>query len=357
MKKYFSKILLASFVLVSVFSIGSLINSTKASAQAMNTCQFLEMLITLDIVPQAKIQAARNAFNCSAQTSQPSTSVTNSTATAKVYPVCGSATSTARATMPVNNLCSVGTVGTVSGPSTDGTDRWFWGCVGRNTDWKDDTAWCFAPKTVTPAAPSVLYPACGTATSTSHTVMPTTNLCSAGTKHTRFGPTPNGLSWVWGCVGRNTGWAEDTAWCYAPKAASAVSVYPVCGSASGVATSTKPSTNLCTAGTVGSSSGFGPRNGSDSWYWGCVGSNTGWEGNTAWCYAPKVTVSSVAELKDCWEYNNAWRISRTWDTPNKDGYWEYNSTLKAQTFYQKATDSNLGTGWRYHKAVTCPVNN
>jgi hypothetical protein len=346
MKKYFSRGLLASFIIASVFGISSFIRVTPVSAQSMDRCDFVEMLILIDVIPSDKITAARTAFGCTQNN-------TNSTTTAKVYPVCGSATSTARATMPVNNLCSVGSVGTVSGPSTDGTDRWFWGCVGRNTDWKDDTAWCFAPKTVTPAAPSVLYPACGTATSTSHTVMPTTNLCSAGTKHTRFGPTPNGLSWVWGCVGRNTGWEEDTAWCYAPKAASAVSVYPVCGSASGVATSTKPSTNLCTAGTVGSSSGFGPRNGSDSWYWGCVGSNTGWEGNTAWCYAPKVAAASTT-MKDCWHYNNSWKISRVWNTPNQDGYWEYDSAVNAQVFYQKEANSTLGTGWRYYKALTCP---
>ena len=126
-----------------------------------------------------------------------------------LYPVCDSVTNIASATMPNSNLCSVGTVNNSFGSTTDGTNRWYWGCVGQNTDWTDDTAWCFAPK--------IIYPVCGSATNIASATMPNSNLCSVGTLG-NSGPTGDGTNrWYWGCVGSNTDWTDDTAWCFAPK--------------------------------------------------------------------------------------------------------------------------------------------
>jgi hypothetical protein len=123
-----------------------------------------------------------------------------------IYPSCGPAEGVPSATMPTSNLCSVGDVGDSFGE--DGTNRWIWGCVGANTGWIDDTAWCFAPKTV--------YPSCGPAEGVPSATMPTSNLCSVGDVGDSFGEDGTNR-WFWGCVGANTGWIDDTAWCFAPN--------------------------------------------------------------------------------------------------------------------------------------------
>jgi hypothetical protein len=79
-----------------------------------------------------------------------------------------------------------------------------------------------------------------------------------------------------------------TAGCVAFDLITPTPVYPACGSASDVARATKPTSNLCSKGTVGSSSGTGVNDGVLSWFWGCVGSDTGWADDTAWCFAPKI---------------------------------------------------------------------
>jgi hypothetical protein len=52
-----------------------------------------------------------------------------------IYPVCAS----------VKNICLVGDLGE-KGITTDGTNRRYWGCVGKNTTWINDTTWCFTNK-------------------------------------------------------------------------------------------------------------------------------------------------------------------------------------------------------------------
>jgi hypothetical protein len=69
----------------------------------------------------------------------------------------------------------------------------------------------------------------------------------------------------------------------------------------------------------------------------------------------KPEIPATTEMKDCWQRNNSWQVKRDWNTPNKDGYWEYDSAVNAQVFYQKEANSDLGTGWRYYKAVSCPT--
>ncbi len=95
---------------------------------------------------------------------------------------------------------------------------------------------------------------------------PTANLCAAGTASTVDGSGP----WSWTCAGSNGG---ATAACSAQLAA-APPVNGACGSANGVATSTAPTANLCTAGTASAVGGAGP------WSWSCAGSGGG---TTATC--------------------------------------------------------------------------
>ncbi len=205
-----------------------------------------------------------------------------------IYPVCGAASNVISNEMPTSNLCSVGTVASQSGPTGDGL-KWVWGCVGSNTGWPNDTAWCFAPK-----KNISIYPACGSASNVTRATMPTSNLCSVGTLATRSGTTEDGTNrWYWGCVGQNTGWAEDTAWCFAPKS-TLVPVYPACGSAANTASAVLPTSNLCSIGIIGSSKGE-TEDGTNRWFWGCVGQNTGWPNDTAWCFAPKITVSAEGQ--------------------------------------------------------------
>ncbi len=198
-----------------------------------------------------------------------------------IYPSCGSAEGIARITMPVTNLCSIGTLATKSGPTGDGS-RWVWGCVGQNTGWPDDTTWCFAPKLNVS-----VYPSCGSAANVTSATLPTSNLCSIGTLANKSGSTEDGTNrWFWGCVGQNTGWADDTAWCFAPKAVttnSSAVIYPACGT----------SKNTCSIGIIGENGTTA--DGTNRWFWACIGQNTGWADDTAWCFAPKTSTSASAE--------------------------------------------------------------
>jgi hypothetical protein len=63
----------------------------------------------------------------------------------------------------------------------------------------------------------------------------------------------------------------------------AAAINGACGSATGVAVSSAPTTNLCSAGTASAVTGTGP------WTWSCAGSNGG---STAQCSAPKAVTPS-----------------------------------------------------------------
>jgi Pectate lyase superfamily protein len=108
---------------------------------------------------------------------------------------------------------------------------------------------------------------CGSANGVAVRTAPTAGLCTAGTATAVSGTGP----WTWGCSGSNGG---ASASCRAPVASA---VNGVCGSANGVAVSTAPTGNLCTAGTATTVSGTGP------WTWACNGSNGGANGS---CSAP-----------------------------------------------------------------------
>ena len=197
-----------------------------------------------------------------------------------IYPVCST----------TKNTCSVGTIGKNTGVTNDGTNRWYWACVGQNTEWKDDTAWCFAPR----SEPAIIYPSCGSASNIESVNQPSSNLCKVGTVgRSGFGDG----KWYWACVGQNTGWPEDTAWCFAPKITTpppppVTTLYPVCGAAQNVSSTVMPTKYLCSTGNISDEKGY-TTDGTNRWYWGCVGQNTGWEKDTAWCFAPRSLPATI----------------------------------------------------------------
>ncbi|MDD4617145.1 MAG: hypothetical protein PHW76_08570, partial [Alphaproteobacteria bacterium] len=167
----------------------------------------------------------------------------------KVNGVCGPADGVGRTSKPTSNLCSKGTASTVAG-----SGPWTWTCAGENGG---SDASCKAPLKVNGA--------CGSADGTAMASKPTTNLCSAGTSSTVAGSGP----WTWTCAGEGGG---TDASCKA-----LAKVNGVCGSADGVSRTSKPTSNLCSAGTASTVAGSGP------WTWRCGGENGG---STASCDAP-----------------------------------------------------------------------
>jgi hypothetical protein len=126
--------------------------------------------------------------------------------------------------------------------------------------------------TVNPPANPPVNGKCGSANGTTVSSKPTTNLCSAGT-NTRSDQTASDGTYNWTCVGSNGGTND---YCSANKSVPATN--GACGSANGTTVSSKPTTNLCSAGTASSVDGSGPRT------WSCVGANGG---TTASCSANK----------------------------------------------------------------------
>ena len=117
------------------------------------------------------------------------------------------------------------------------------------------TTWSFYATLALPA--TAVNGACGSSNGADLTSAPTTNLCSAGTGSTVTGSGP----WSWSCAGSGGG---TTASCSA-----LLEINGACGSANGVAASTAPTANLCSAGTASTVAGSGP------WSWSCAGSNGG----------------------------------------------------------------------------------
>ncbi len=115
---------------------------------------------------------------------------------------------------------------------------------------------------------------CGSANGGAVSIKPTANLCAAGASSAVGGSGP----WTWTCSGSNGGSNVSCSASYAPAAANGV-----CGSANGATLSSKPTVNLCAAGTASTVGGTGP------WSWTCAGSNGG--GNVS-CSAALATAPS-----------------------------------------------------------------
>jgi hypothetical protein len=65
MKRFFSSILFVAMI-VTVFSIFGMVGvATPVSAQSMNVCQFIELLISIEAISPDKAVAARTALSCS----------------------------------------------------------------------------------------------------------------------------------------------------------------------------------------------------------------------------------------------------------------------------------------------------
>jgi hypothetical protein len=117
------------------------------------------------------------------------------------------------------------------------------------------------------------YAQCGQANGVPTDVAPTSGRCSTGKASAVTGTGP----WSWSCYTR-----LSTAFCAAPFASTPIN--GACGSASGVAVTTAPTTGLCSAGTATTVTGSGP------WAWTCNGSNGG---TNASCSAPIVASTPV----------------------------------------------------------------
>lgn len=173
--------------------------------------------------------------------------------------VCGNANNRAVSRAPTEFLCEIGTPSLITG-----TGPWSWTCKG--IDGGPDSPTCSAPTLLVPVNGT-----CGSANGQTVATAPTGNLCATGTSTAIAGSGP----WTWTCLGKDGG--VNSAICSAPKTPDPVN--GTCGTASGIAVSSAPSTNLCATGTPSAISGSGP------WTWTCAGAYGGT--NSAACSAPK----------------------------------------------------------------------
>ncbi|MFA5961504.1 MAG: hypothetical protein WC848_02395 [Parcubacteria group bacterium] len=113
---------------------------------------------------------------------------------------------------------------------------------------------------------------CGSATSSSYSTAPTSNLCQTGTNSS---VTPDSGYWNWSC-----GETCDTVSCQARQSVDLTTC--ICGSSNGQSFDAAPTSNLCNTGTASSVTGTGP------WNWSC-GESCG----TATCSANKTGDSTT----------------------------------------------------------------
>jgi hypothetical protein len=185
----------------------------------------------------------------------------SATKIAPISGVCGSSSGQALLSTPSSGLCSSGTQSSVSG-----SGPWTWSCSGSNGG---SISYCTATKT------NPVNGGCGLSNGKVLSAAPSSGLCNVGVQSTVTGAGP----WNWSCSGSNGG---TNASCSATKI---VPVSGVCGSSSGQALLSIPSSGLCSSGTQSSVSGSGP------WAWSCAGSSGGADAS---CSATKaVPVSGV----------------------------------------------------------------
>ncbi len=123
-----------------------------------------------------------------------------------------------------------------------------------------------------PPIPCTL-PACGTSNGGTFATFPTTNLCSAGTVGHQA---ENGWSYSWSCTSDGS-----QVWCSANKPVPAA-----CGTSNGGTFATFPTTNLCSAGTVGHQAENGW-----SYSWSCTSG-----ASQVWCNANKPSAPTYSCL-------------------------------------------------------------
>jgi hypothetical protein len=112
MKKYFSRGVLATFIIATVFVLGAFMPSAKVSADASSTCDLINLLVMINVIPAQNATQVLATFNCSAVTATTTATTTNNMATS-------TATST-----PISVL------------SPNGGERWVQGSA-HNITWQD----------------------------------------------------------------------------------------------------------------------------------------------------------------------------------------------------------------------------
>jgi hypothetical protein len=157
---------------------------------------------------------------------------------------CGSANNMAVASAPTTSLCNSGNPSLVA----SGLNSFTWTCSGLN-----------GGSSPSCAAPKVIAGACGPAHTVSVALAPNTGLCSAGNASI---VTAGATSFSWICNGVNGG---ANLICAAPKL-----VVGSCGTANGVSVATAPASGLCSSGTAST-----VLSGASSFTWNCSGSGGG----------------------------------------------------------------------------------
>jgi hypothetical protein len=149
-----------------------------------------------------------------------------------------------------------------------------WITCDRNGKWKEGGA-CNESKT------SSVNGKCGSANGQTSSVIPTSNLCSAGTSST---VSLSGTTYRWTCKGTGTGTSAN---CSASKQTIATVVNGKCGSANGQTFSNAPTSSLCSAGTASTVSLSGT-----TYRWTCKGTESG---QTVNCSASKASIATSTD--------------------------------------------------------------
>lgn len=181
-----------------------------------------------------------------------STASCSAVKTASVNGACGSANGASTSAFPTGGLCATGTMSATDSTGADGTYNW--SCSGSNGG---SNASCAAPK-VTP-----VNGACGAANGGSGASYPATGHCATGTLIDTDRSGADG-SFNWSCSGANGG---TDASCSVLRV-----IAGACGPANGGSVTTYPASGLCAAGAAAGSD----TSGSDGTFnWSCSGVNGG----------------------------------------------------------------------------------
>lgn len=133
------------------------------------------------------------------------------------------------------------------------------------------------PSTAKCASEKAVNGACGTSSGSTQPAPPVSGLCATGQASQVVA---NATSYSWSCT------ASTIAQGGVPASCSATKPVAVCGAANGSASSTVPSTGLCTTGTASTVTST-----ATGYSWGC---NLGLGGVSAACTAPKLSVCGTA---------------------------------------------------------------
>lgn len=182
---------------------------------------------------------------------------------------CGSSNGKTLTVKPSSGLCNAGTATSVSG-----SGPWNWSCTGANGG---NNVSCSALR-----QPDPINGSCGSTNGQTVATKPTSGLCSTGTAGSVSGSGP----WNWSCTGSNGG---STKFCSANVPLTPIN--GVCGSANGSRVTSRPTTELCSVGSV-----YAQATTTAGWRWSCRGSNGG---TNIGCSALKKNSCTPTACKSC----------------------------------------------------------